>query len=245
MHLGIISAMQEEVFTLVAALKKTKIVHKGKRSYYTGSFEKHTVTVVYSRIGKVAAAATTTQIINDYPIDEIIFTGVAGSIDPTVAVGDVVIATELLQHDMDTRPLFKRFEIPLLGKSYFETHQNESLHEAVANFTQNIEKYVQPKDLEAFDIQQSSIHKGCILSGDQFIASKEKIKTLKACIPKALCVEMEGASVAQVCYEYAVPFSVIRIISDAANEAAPIDFPKFTAAIASKYAKGILENYCN
>jgi adenosylhomocysteine nucleosidase len=245
MHLGIISAMQEEVFTLVTALKNTETIEKGKRIYHTGLFKNHTVTVVYARIGKVAAAATTTQIINDYPIDEIIFTGVAGAIDPSVAVGDVVIATELLQHDMDTSPLFDRFEIPLLGKSYFETNQNASLHKAVADFSKNIEKHVQPKDLRAFDIQQSRVHKGCILSGDQFIASKEKIKSLKALIPQALCVEMEGAAVAQVCYEYTIPFSVVRIISDAANEAAPIDFPKFTAAIASKYAKGILENYCN
>ncbi|MGB2128959.1 MAG: 5'-methylthioadenosine/adenosylhomocysteine nucleosidase, partial [Flavicella sp.] len=89
------------------------------------------------------------------------------------------------------------------------------------------------------------VHTGIILSGDQFIASKEKINALKESIPEALCVEMEGAAVAQVCYEYEIPFSVIRIISDSANEDAPIDFPKFTAAVASKYAKGILENYCN
>ncbi|MGB2127996.1 MAG: 5'-methylthioadenosine/adenosylhomocysteine nucleosidase, partial [Flavicella sp.] len=179
MHIGIISALQEEVFSLVAALKKTKTIEKGMRTYYMGRFKNHTLTLVYSRIGKVAAAATTTQMINDFPVDEIIFTGVAGGIDKSVNIGDIIIGTELLQHDMDTRPLFNRFEIPLLGKSFFATQKNKNLQKAVSDFTNDIEKYVKPSHIKEFNIQDSKVHTGIILSGDQFIASKEKINALK------------------------------------------------------------------
>ena len=84
---------------------------------------------------------------------------------------------------------------------------------------------------------------GDIASGDQFISSLKKITKLNKQIPSAICVEMEGAAVAQICYEYKMPFSIIRIISDKANDNATIDFSKFSNSIASNYALGILENY--
>ncbi|WP_297814971.1 5'-methylthioadenosine/adenosylhomocysteine nucleosidase [uncultured Polaribacter sp.] len=243
MTIGIISAMPEEVQTLVEALEDVSITNKGMRSYYAGTFRSHQLVVVFSRWGKVAAAATTTQLINDYAIDEIIFTGVAGALDSNLKVGDVVIGSKLFQHDMDTRPLFKRFEIPLLNKTSFSTTTNIKLEKAVHDFTNSIHNYVESKDLQEFSIDNLTIHKGVVLSGDQFIADAKKVNELKTALPNALCVEMEGAAVAQVCFEYDVPFSIIRIISDNANDDAPIDFPKFTKSIASNYAKGILENY--
>ena len=84
---------------------------------------------------------------------------------------------------------------------------------------------------------------GDIASGDQFISSLKKIAKLNKQIPSAVCVEMEGAAVAQICFEYSMPFSIIRIISDKANDNATIDFSKFSNSIASNYALGILENY--
>ena len=243
MALGIISAMPEEVQSLIDVLQNVTISEKGMRSYYHGYLKNKEIVVVFSRWGKVAAAITTTQLINDYPIDEIIFSGVSGSLDTTLNVGDIVLGTHLYQHDMDTRPLFNQFEIPLLGKTFFETQPNLVLEKAISKFTENVENYISSEKLEEFHIAKIKLHKGAILSGDQFIASKEKVASLKKAIPDALAVEMEGASVAQVCYEYNIPFSIVRIISDNANDEAPIDFPEFTKAVACKYAKGIVENY--
>jgi adenosylhomocysteine nucleosidase len=243
MKLGIISAMPEEVQSLLDGLEQVTIIEKGMRSYFSGLFRGHELVVVFSRWGKVAAAVTTTQLLNDFKVDEIIFTGVSGSLDTSLKVGDIVIGTKLYQHDMDTRPLFNRFEIPLLGKTSFSTNKNNALEKAVERFKKSITTYIAPEKLTQFSIDTISIKKGIILSGDQFISSKEKVAELKQAIPNALCVEMEGASVAQVCYEYNIPFSIIRVISDNANDDAPIDFPAFTKAVASKYAKGIIENY--
>ena len=244
MKLGIISAMPEEIQSLLDVLQNVKMTSKGMRDYYLGSYKNTKIVIVFSRWGKVAAAVTATQLINDYEIDELIFTGVAGSLDATLAIGDIVLGTELYQHDMDTRPLFNQFEIPLLNKTAFQTQTNERLEKAVFSFKETISKHISQTSLSEFSISDIAIKKGVILSGDQFIASKEKTQALKKLIPTALCVEMEGAAIAQVCYEYNVPFSIIRIISDNANDDAPIDFPKFTKSVACKYAKGILENYC-
>lgn len=243
MILGIISAMPEEVQSLLDCLEKVKIIKKGMRSYYRGIYKGHELIIVFSRWGKVASAITTTQLINDYKVDEIIFTGVSGSLDSSLNVGDIVLGTKLYQHDMDARPIFNRFEIPLLGKNSFATQKNETLEKATEKFKNSITTHILPEKLAEFSIENIRIKKGAILSGDQFISSKEKVRELKKAIPDALCVEMEGASVAQVCYEYKIPFSIIRIISDNADDEAAIDFPEFTKAVASKYAKGIIENY--
>jgi adenosylhomocysteine nucleosidase len=245
MAIGIISAMLEEVQSLINVLQNVKISEKGMRSYYEGTLNKKEVIIVFSRWGKVASAVTTTQLINDYSIDEIIFTGVAGSLNNSLRIGDIIIGTNLYQHDMDTRPLFNQFEIPLLGKTYFQTQNNTQLENAVLKFTASIESHISQENLSKFDIKKVQIRKGTILSGDQFISTQKKVAKLKETIPNALCVEMEGASVAQVCYEYKIPYSIIRVISDNANDDAPIDFPLFTKAIACKYAKGIIENYIN
>ncbi|WP_152286671.1 5'-methylthioadenosine/adenosylhomocysteine nucleosidase [Flavicella marina] len=243
MKLGVISAMPEEVQSLLDVLQDVRITEKGMRSYYQGNIGNHELVIVFSRWGKVAAAVTTTQLLNDFSVDEIIFTGVAGSLDSQLQVGDVVIGTNLYQHDMDTRPLFGAFEIPLLGKTYFEAKKNQSLEKAVEDFSKRIKEEIDSRKLEQFAIHNISINKGAILSGDQFISSKAKVATLKEAIPDALCVEMEGAAVAQVCFEYEKPFSIVRIISDNANNDAPIDFPEFTKSVACKYAKGIILNY--
>ena len=235
--------MPEEIQSLLGVLQNVKITEKGMRSYYNGYLNGHELVVVFSRWGKVAAAVTATQLLNDFEVDEIIFTGVSGALDPSLKVGDIVIGNELYQHDMDTRPLFNRFEIPLLNKTGFSTKENPALEQAAKLFTSSIKTHIPKEKLAQFSIDRIQIQKGTIISGDQFVNSKEKVKELKTAIPNALCVEMEGAAVAQVCYEYGVAFSIIRVISDNANDDAPINFPEFTKALACKYAKGILENY--
>jgi adenosylhomocysteine nucleosidase len=240
---GIISAMREEVQALLNVLQNISTTEKGMRTYYSGTLFKKKVVIVFSRWGKVASASTTTQLINDFDIDEIIFTGVAGAIHNSLNLGDVVIGNRLYQHDMDASPLYEPFEIPILKKKFLVTNNTAKLIIATHSFLKNYNRFIEQADAIRFDIDKPKVVVGDIASGDQFISSIEKINKLNELIPSAICVEMEGASVAQVCYEYQIPFSIIRVISDKANDNATIDFPKFANSIASYYALGILKNY--
>ena len=245
--IGIISAMLEEMQTLLENLQHSTSVVKGMRTYYTGTLFNQKVVLVFSRWGKVASATTATQLINDYDIDEIIFTGVAGALTDNLHIGDVVIGNALYQHDVDASPLFKKFEIPLLNKNAFETatKQRTSLFKASQAFLDSYSTYIAIEKATAFCITKPNVIIGDIASGDQFISDTTTTKKLLKELPSVCCVEMEGASVAQVCYEYNIPFSIIRIISDKANDNSHIDFPKFANEIASHYALGILKNYFN
>lgn len=243
--IGIISAMHDEVAALLEVLKNTTTSTIGDRTYYKGTINQQEVVIVFSNWGKVAAAITTTQLICTYNPREIIFTGVAGAIDIDLNIGDIVFATELVQHDMDASPLFPKFEIPLIGTSFFETSSNNLLYKCTQVFNENYFEHISKDEAHTFQINQPKIIKGLIASGDQFISDEQTFNNLKNSLPNLQCVEMEGAAVAQVCQAYKVPFNVIRIISDKADHSAPIDFPVFTKQIASKYAKGILETYCS
>ncbi len=240
---GIISAMQEEIQALLHELQEVSTTEKGMRTYYTGTLFGKKVVLVFSRWGKVASAATTTQLINDFNVQEIIFTGVAGAIHPQLNIGDIVIGKNLYQHDLNAFPFYEKFEIPILRKKFLETCDSEKLLTAANLFLDTYHQFIALEDSQLFEIQHPKVVHGDIASGDQFISSLKKIKKLNKAIPSAICVEMEGAAVAQVCFEYKVPFSIIRIISDEANENATINFPKFANSIASIYALGILKNY--
>ncbi|MBS3993196.1 MAG: 5'-methylthioadenosine/adenosylhomocysteine nucleosidase [Bacteroidetes bacterium] len=243
MKIGIISAMREEMQELLNELQQTKITTKGKRVYYEGVLFNQEVVLVFSRWGKVAAAVTATQLINDYKLREIIFTGVAGALNKNLNIGDIVVGKTLYQHDMDASPLYQKFEIPLLNKKGFEIVLNNDLVNACVDFVANFNNYIPKEKSEPFEIFNPKHLIGTILSGDQFISSKNKIDKLLIQIPEADCVEMEGAAIAQVCYEYNIPFSIIRIISDKAMDNSHIDFQRFANEIASHYAKAILNIY--
>lgn len=235
--------MQEEIQALLHELQQVTTTEKGMRTYYTGTLFDKKVVLVFSRWGKVASAATTTQLINDFNVKEIIFTGVAGAIHPLLNIGDIVIGKNLYQHDLNAFPFYEKFEIPILKKKFLETNDSAKLLEASNLFLLTYHQFIALDDSQLFNIQAPKVIHGDIASGDQFISSLKRIKKLNKKLPTAVCVEMEGAAVAQVCFEYEVPFSIIRVISDKANDNATIDFPKFANSIASKYALGILKNY--
>lgn len=247
MYTGIISAMREEIEALQTLLHVEKKLVKGMRTYYQGRLFDKKVILVFSRWGKVASATTATQLINDFKVKEIIFTGVAGGVRDDIFVGDIVIGKDLYQHDMDGSPLVKAYEVPLLGKSAFTTdpEKRNQLARASDLFLQNKNDYLSENQLMDFSIKEPKIHIGDIASGDQFISSSQQSKKILYGLPTIKCVEMEGAAVAQVCFEYKVPFSIIRTISDNANHTAHVDFPKFATEIASRYALGILQYYLN
>jgi len=239
-------AMPEEIEGIVDLLTDCRELTMGKRMYYSGQLNGIDTVVVFSRWGKVAAATTATTLIHQFKITELLFTGVAGAIHPDLQIGDIVLGRRLIQHDMDARPLMKRFEIPLLSKTYFES---DAGHLAIAS--EAISRLLDSKSLHAvigdavladFHISQPKLCIGDIASGDQFFSSNEQKQSLSGQLPEVLCVEMEGAAAAQVCYEYEVPFSIIRTISDTADDHSAIDFPSFIKNISSKYAAEIIKN---
>ncbi len=239
------SAMREEMQALVDQLQNVKTYTKGKRRYHVGSLSGKHVVLVFSRWGKVAAATTATQLINDFEVSELLFSGVAGAVSDHLRIGDVVIGEKLFQHDINAAPLFQQFEVPLLNKTYFNTDiaRREKLFEAAIQFAGNFSTEIETNVALDFGIEYPKIVLGDIASGDQFITKKSQINFINSNLSSVICVEMEGAAVAQVCYEYQIPFSILRIVSDDANDNAHIDFEKFADRIAGKYALNILKNY--
>lgn len=244
--IGIMGAMPEEIEGVVALLANPEVTKMGKRSYFTGQINGIDTVVVFSRWGKVAAATTVTTLIHEFKITELLFTGVAGAIHSDLKIGDIVLGKRLIQHDMDARPLMKQYEIPLLSKTYIESDAD---HLDIA--AKAINKVMEDKSLHAviemeylkeFNIGQPRLFVGNIASGDQFFSGNEQKHKLNTQLPEVLCVEMEGAAVAQVCYEYDIPFSIIRTISDVADDNSHIDFPAFIQKISSKYAAEIIKN---
>lgn len=243
---GIISAVPGESGRLLDLMEAPTVVEKGMRTYYKGTLYGINTVLVASRIGKVAAAATAANLILEYNVDFIIFTGVAGAIDPVLNIGDVVVADALMQHDVDARPFCPLYEIPLLKIS---ACLPDPLLEKIA--VQAVEQFVK-KDifeiiprpvLNEFKIVAPKVYRGLVITGDQVISQESQKRQLRQNIPGALCVEMEGASVGQVCYEYGIPFAVIRMISDYANhEHLPVDVIKFIHQVSGYYSIALIKN---
>lgn len=239
--------MAEEQQGLISQLTHAKVETRAQREYVSGHLWGRESVCVLSRMGKVAAATTATTLIEHFGVTHILFTGVAGAADDKVKVGDIVIADQLIQHDMDSSPLFPRFEIPLTGRSLFDTdpEMTEKLKHAVSGFFQHdLNEVIDKEDRESFRLSQPVLHTGLIASGDEFITCRQRMNKLKNDLPRLLAVEMEGAAVAQVCQEYGIPFAVMRTISDGANEDAPVDFMKFIERVAAGYAFHTVRRWC-
>jgi adenosylhomocysteine nucleosidase len=218
MAVAIVSAMHEELRALLAHVDDVAPVtsHAG-RSFHVGTLAGCPVVLTLSGIGKVAAATTTALLLERFAsVEAVIFTGVAGGLGRDVRVGDVVIARELLQHDLDASPLFPRYEVPLTGRSRFATDGAWS-----------------DRLVEAARSSGLRVHQGLIVSGDRFVATAAESRELGSRLPDALAVEMEGAAVAQVCADFDKPFAVLRTVSDRADDSAHVDFLTFVRDVAS------------
>ncbi|MGV8894442.1 MAG: 5'-methylthioadenosine/adenosylhomocysteine nucleosidase [Burkholderiaceae bacterium] len=246
-RLGLISALHEEQTGLIEQMQGKHSTQRGMRDYISGFLWGVDCVCVLSRIGKVASAATVATLIERFNVTHIVFTGVAGSAANDIQVGDIVLAENLVQHDMDATPLAPRFEVPLTGTSFFASDPALSVLVAQAasdflalDWTTAIEN----NDKATFQLKTPRLHRGLVASGDEFITSSDKITALKRALPEVLAVEMEGAAVAQVCFEFGIPFAVIRTISDKANENACIDFNSFLEQVAQRYAFHIVQRMC-
>ncbi len=236
MKLGLMGALPEE---LGAIIDRSHGVpdRAGGREFWPGQWHGQDFVAVMSRIGKVAAASTAALLIQRHQVDAIVFTGVAGGLGPHVQVGDAVVATGFVQHDMDASPLFPRCVVPLDNLSRYPTDPDWTgrLHQAAElAITAMIQAW--PRGWNGIDLRRARIHQGLILSGDRFVSTHAESQALHAEHPDALAVEMEGAAVAQVCRDHAIPFAAVRLISDRADDTAHPDFLRLVTDLAAPFS---------
>lgn len=210
--IGIIGAMKEEVASFIAEIKEVKKEKRANSWFYKGVLFDKEVVVVQCGVGKVNAAIATQIMIDYYSPEKILFTGLAGSGEKKVAIGDFVLATALVQHDFDLTHFGReRGMVPAVGK-FFKTD---------SDFLADLEKaFSLTKEANP---QLGNLHKGIIASGDCFVADKRLMESITSEM-NAIAVEMEGAAVAQVCFLNEVPYAILRLISDNADEKATVDF---------------------
>jgi adenosylhomocysteine nucleosidase len=243
--IGIMSALHEELAAVLADMPDEQRVVVAGREFWVGHWQGHAVVAVLSRIGKVAAATTATVMLERFGVNALVFTGVAGGLGPGVRVGDVVVASGFIQHDMDASPLFPRHEVPLYGRALFEADAvlSVQLAEAAQQVLQAAERHLGTETLAQFQLSSPKVHQGLIVSGDRFVSTNAESQALRESLPEALAVEMEGAAVAQVCCDYGLPFAAVRTISDRADDAAHTDFNRFIREVASRYSRAILSQW--
>lgn len=216
LKVGIIGAMDEEIKSYLKHFKLKKKTKWKIFTFYEGMFNKHKVILVKSGVGKVFAAMVCQHMIDFFKVDRVIFTGVGGSINSKLDIGDVVVSTDSVHHDFNAVPLgFKRGQISYTPYRFFKAEKKM------------IDLAMKSR------LEDNKIIKGRILTGDQFFtqAEKKKHKYLKAEL-KGDCIEMEGAAVAQVCSINGVPHIIIRTVSDKADGTAVSDYNKFKALVA-------------
>lgn len=246
---AILSALIDEQRSLIGRLADaTEVQHAGRR-FCCGRLLGQDVVLALSRIGKVAAATTATALIERFQVDRIVFTGVAGGLAPDVQVGDLVMATDFIQHDLDSSPIVPRYEVPLYGRNRFEADAglNTLLLRAATEAFAALPDWLGADTLQRYQLGQARIHQGLLASGDRFVSQAGEGQRLQADLlahgHTALAVEMEGAAVAQVCFDYGVPFAAIRTISDRADATAHADFTQFVRDVASHYADAVLTRF--
>lgn len=244
-RIAIVSALHDELSKLLELMPdEHKQVHAG-REFWVGHLHGHDLVVVLSGIGKVAAATTATILIEEFKVERIVFTGVAGGLGKNVNIGDVVVADSFMQHDMDASPIFPRYELPGYGTSTLSVDEalKRELVQACQYVIAHLSSTLEAATIQAYGLHKPQVHTGLVVSGDRFVSTSAEAKQLQHDLPHALAVEMEGAAFAQVCYDYKVPFAAVRTISDKADDAATVDFIRFLAEVASHYSALIVDKY--
>ncbi len=221
--IAIMGAMEEEIEPLLAHFENINVVEFANNKYYEVNYKGLDIVIAYSKIGKVFASLTASTLIEKFSCDTLLFSGVAGAINPDLKIGDLIIANKLCQHDLD---------ITAFGHSYGYVPGGDVFVKT--------SKHLRDIAFEVANENGISVLEGIIATGDQFIHSNEK----KAFIEKTFnadALEMEGASVAVVCDALKVPFLILRAISDTANMDAGFDFDEFLKSSAKNSANYLIK----
>ena len=213
--IGIIGAMEVEVAILKEKMEDVRIIKKASMDFYEGILAGKKVVVVRSGIGKVNAGICA-QILSDvFSVDAIINTGIAGSLNKNINIGDIVLSTDVVQHDMDATGFgYRKGQIPQMPVFFFNADDN------LRRLAAEVCKEVNP-DIQVFE--------GRIASGDQFVCDQD-VKNRIVSEFSAYATEMEGAAIGQAAYLNEIPFLVVRAISDKADGSAQMDYSEFEKA---------------
>lgn len=225
MKLGLIGAMEEEVEILKNKLEHTVSTEAAHSCFYCGELDGFDTVLLQSGIGKVNAALGTTLLIDRFHPDAIINTGSAGGTDSALDIGDVVISTNVFYHDADATAFdYVPGQIPGMPALFAPDGRLVDLAAAAADKT----------------LAGHRIVKGQIGTGDSFMADSERISHLKRLFPNMKAVEMEAAAIAQVCYQFDVPFLIVRALSDIAGKKSDLSFDQFLKTAAKHSAEFVL-----
>ena len=212
--IGIIGAMELEVEELKSQMEEVCVKEKASMEFYQGTLNGKEVVVVRSGIGKVNAAICTQILIDDFHTEVVINTGIAGSLNADINIGDIVVSTDLIHHDMNAVAFgYPVGQIPQMDAFSFQAD------EQMRRLAKEVCEEVNP-EIRVFE--------GRVVSGDQFISSREVKDRIKSNFD-GYCTEMEGAAIAQTAYLNRIPFVIIRAISDKADDSASMDYPTFEA----------------
>ncbi len=226
MKIGIIGAMEVEVEILKKNMSLKRTVKKASMEFFEGTIEGTDVVVVRSGIAKVNAGICVQILVDLFDVTHVINTGVAGSLDARINIGDIVLSTDACYHDVDATVFgYKKGEVPQLGTASFVA--DEKLREVAKKAIKTA----------AADI---GVFEGRVCSGDQFISSKEIKENIKKDFD-GMCTEMEGAAIAQGCFLNNIPFLIIRAISDKADGSDIVDYPVFEEKAAKDCAALVIE----
>lgn len=213
--IGIIGAMEVEVAILKEKMEDVRIIKKASMDFYEGILAGKKVVVVRSGIGKVNAGICAQILADVFSVDAIINTGVAGSLNKNINIGDIVLSTDVVQHDMDATGFgYRKGQIPQMPVFFFNADDN------LRRLAAEVCKEVNP-DIQVFE--------GRIASGDQFVCDQD-VKNRIVSEFSAYATEMEGAAIGQAAYLNEIPFLVVRAISDKADGSAQMDYSEFEKA---------------
>ena len=210
--IGIIGAMEVEIASLKSAMKVSRMLKKAQMEFLEGELEGCQAVVVRSGIGKVNAAVCTQILVDEFGVYGVINTGIAGSLKAEINIGDIVLSTDVLHHDMDATGFgYPLGQIPQMDAFSFQAD------EQMRKLAKEVCEEVNP-EIRVFE--------GRVVSGDQFISSREVKDKIKENFD-GCCTEMAGAAIAQTAYLNQIPFVIIRAISDKADDSATMDYPTF------------------
>ena len=217
--IGIIGAMRVEIDALAAAMENPKTETISGIEFRSGILCGREAVLAVCGVGKVFAALCAQTMILRYGVDAIINTGVAGTLSGELSIGDIAVAADVVQHDMDTSPLGDPVGL-ISGLNIVHMKTNSALADAVVN---------------AIDRLGGKSLRGTIATGDVFVADAAKKAYIRDTFGAIAC-EMEGGAIGQVCTVNEVPFVIIRAISDGGNEESPMDYPTFVKMAAARSA---------
>jgi adenosylhomocysteine nucleosidase len=238
LRVGVLGAMEPEIGALTSRMRVERREESPGLGIWAGTLFEREVVVARCGMGKVAAAAGVQRLIDLWQVGSVVVCGLAGGLGDAVRLGDVVVGERYLQYDVDASPIFPRYQLPGLGVDSFWAPPR-----LVALAAEAVEEFLAgplPRNrLASFGIDAPRLLRGLIVTGDRFVRDEGRDQ-LRRELPDALCVEMEGAAIAQVCHLNATPFVIVRVISDNADAGAPADFLRFVQELAPDYVLGIV-----